>query len=473
MSTFDVVVIGCGPAGERAAILAARAGKRVAVVERAHVVGGARVNWGTIPSKTLRESALFVRHLTRRMQEGFACSVQEAISINDFMHRERMVVQRELELINKVLDRYRIEVFQGHARFVDPHTVSVEGSGGQSRLQLRGQIFVIATGSSPNHPPDVPFDGEVVFDSDTLLTIPRMPRSLVVLGAGVIGVEYASIFAALGREVTLVNSGRERLLPYMDLEIAELLERELRQLGVNIIHGDRYRSIERVDGADRPRVRCETEQGNLLEGDALLYTVGRDGNSNDLGLQAIGVEPSPRGLLAVNDCLQTALPHIYAAGDVIGYPALASTSMEQGRRAIRHAFELSGPMGDNHLLPFAIYSIPEVSYVGKAEHELQERGVDFVVGRGLFAKNPRGQVMGEVGGALKLIFDAKTTELLGAHIVGPGASELIHIGQVLLQTRSTAEQIAEMLFNYPTLSDLYRHAALEALQALRLLQPPG
>jgi NAD(P) transhydrogenase len=469
MSTFDVVVIGCGPAGERAAILAARAGKRVAVVERANVVGGARINWGTIPSKTLRESALFVRHLTRRMQEGFACSIQDSISINDFMHRERTVVQRELELINKVLDRYRIEVFQGHARFVDPHTVSVEGTGGQSRLQLRGEVFVIATGSSPNHPPDVPFDGEVVFDSDTLLTIPRMPRSLVVLGAGVIGVEYASIFAALGREVTLVNSGREQLLPYMDHEIAELLERELRQLGVNIIHGDRYRSIERVERVEGqpPRVRCETRQGNLLEGDALLYTVGRDGNSGDLGLQAIGVEPNHRGLLAVNEYLQTSLPHIYAAGDVIGYPALASTSMEQGRRAIRHAFNLSGPMGDSHLLPFAIYSIPEVSYVGQAEHDLRESGVDVVVGRGLFAKNPRGQVMGERGGALKLIFDAQSTELLGAHIVGPGASELIHIGQALLLSHSTAEQIAEMLFNYPTLSDLYLHAALEALQALR------
>ena len=475
MSTFDVVVIGCGPAGERAAILAARAGKRVAVVERAHVVGGARINWGTIPSKTLRESALFVRHLTLRMQEGFACSIQEAISINDFMHRERMVVQRELELINKVLDRYQIEVFQGHGRFVDPHTIAVAGSEGQSRLRLRGEVFVIATGSSPNHPPDVPFDGEVVFDSDTLLSIPRMPRSLVVLGAGVIGVEYASIFAALGREVTLVNSGRERLLPYMDREIAKLLERELRQLGVNIIHDDRYRSIERVEGEGDtpPRVRCETEQGNLLEGDALLYTVGRDGNTSDLGLQAIGIEPNHRGLLAVNAFLQTALPHIYAAGDVIGYPALASTSMEQGRRAIRHAFSLTGPMGDSNLLPFAIYSIPEVSYIGASEDELRDRGADYVVGRGLFAKNPRGQVMGEQGGALKLIFDAGTTELLGAHIVGPGASELIHIGQVLLQTKSTAEQIAETLFNYPTLSDLYRHAALEAVQALRLRQQHG
>ena len=465
MSHFDVIVIGCGPAGERAAIQAARAGRRVAVIERHHVVGGTAVNWGTIPSKTLRESALFVLSLTRRKLEGFEYRLTDRITIGDFMHRERLVVQRELELINRSLDRYRIDVFQGEARFVDAHTVALVGVDGQSRLRFSGDVIIVAPGTTPNRPADVPFDLECVFDSDTILQLPRMPRSMVVLGAGVIGVEYASIFAALGLEVTLVDT-RDELLPYLDREISGILERELRRMGMVMIHGERHARITRIEG-QTPRVRLETEAGNLIEADVLLYAVGRDGNTADLGLERIGVQPDDRGLVPVNEHFQTAVPHVYAVGDVIGYPALANTSMDQGRQAIRHALGLEGPAGSTDVLAFAIYSIPELSHVGRTEESLRDAGVEFVVGRGDYQMNPRGQILGESGGLLKLLFARPGGRLLGAHMVGRGASELIHIAQAYIRAGTTAEQIAETLFNYPTLSDLYRHAALVALKELR------
>ena len=475
MSRYDVVVIGCGPAGERAAIQAARAGKRVAVVEREHVVGGTRVNWGTIPSKTLRESALFVHSLTRNKLDGIRCEITDEITVHDFMYRERMVVQRELEIINESLERYRIEVFEGQARFIDAHTVAVCGRDGGVQAALAGDFVVIATGSSPNRPADVPFDGERVFDSNTILHLPHMPRTMVALGAGVIGVEFASIFAALGIEVTLVDT-RDRLLPYLDREIVKILERELRRLGVKILHGERYASFERIAGA-APAIRCTTRRGTTLEADVLLYCVGRDGNTAGLGLETLGLVANDYGLLSVNENYQTAVPNVYAVGDVIGYPALASTSMEQGRQAMRHAFGIPGPSGKTVMLPFAIYSIPEVSYIGETEESLHAAGTEYVAGRGNYDMNPRGQILGDSEGMLKLLFDKQSLRLLGAHIVGSSASELIHIGQAFLRAGATAPQIAETLYNYPSLSDLYRHAALKAMLALsrhsQSAAPPG
>ncbi len=465
MRSYDVVILGGGPGGERAAVLAARAGKRAVVVEQEHVVGGTRINWGTIPSKTLRESAVFVLSLTTSKVEGIRTTIADEITINDFMYRERKVVQRELELINKTLDRYQIEVIQGHARFVDPHTVSVEGPDGRESERLLGDVIVVATGSVPNRPADVPFDDVTVFDSNTILRLPRMPRSMIVLGAGVIGVEYASIFAAMGIRLTLVDT-RAELLPYLDREICGILERELVKLGIGIVHGDHYRAIERVEGTP-PRVRCFTRAGDVLEADALLYCVGRDGNTRDLSLERVGIRPTDRGLIEVNEFYQTVHPHVYAVGDVIGYPALASTSMEQGRQAIRHAYDIPGPKGRTTLLPFAIYSIPEVSTIGESEETLTSRGADFVVGRGRYEYNARGQILGVTEGLLKLLFDAGSLRLLGAHVIGPSASELIHIGQAFLYKETDATEIAEILYNYPTLSDLYRHAALEGIAARR------
>ena len=461
MAHFDVVVLGCGPAGERAAIQAARAGRRVAVVERANVVGGNRVNWGTIPSKTLRESALFFHQLTRNRLHGIRYEVSEDLTVPDFTFRERVVVQRELELINESLGRYAIEVIQGHGRFVNPHAVAVTTpAGGQPHL-LTGDLIVIATGSRPTRPADVPYDGETVFDSETILHLPRMPRSMIVLGAGVVGVEYASIFAALGLDVTLVDT-RDRLLPYLDREVVGILTQELRRLGIVILHSDRHTKIEPQPGRP-PRVRCHTRAGRHLEADVLLYCVGRDGNTDDIGLETLGITPNSYGLIEVNEHFQTVHPHVYAVGDVIGYPALASTSMEQGRQAMRHALGIPGPALRTDLLPFAVYSIPEISYVGATEESLVERGADFVAGRASYDKNPRGQILGEQGGMLKLLVERPSLRLLGVHVVGAGASELVHVGEAFMRAGATATEIAETLYNYPTLSDLYRHAALKAL----------
>jgi NAD(P) transhydrogenase len=453
--------VGCGPAGERAAILAARAGRRVAVIERSEVVGGAAINWGTIPSKTLRESALFVYSQMHKKLEGIRTEISEEITIQDFMYRKEQVVQRELELINRSLARHRVDVFRGSGVFLDEHHLSIHGAAGQSRGVLRGEIIVIATGSTPNHPPDVPFDGRSVFDSSTILELPKMPRSMLVLGAGVIGVEYAAIFTALGLEVTLVDT-RSQLLPYLDREIVDRLEREMCRMGMLIIHDDTYERIEASDGKNA-HVRCLTRNGDLLEADVMLYAIGRDGAPDSLNLEAIGIQPTPRGLIEVNENFQTAHPHIYAVGDVIGYPALASTSMEQGRRAMRHALGIKGINTRLEILPFAIYSVPEVSYVGRTEEELKSEGRDYIVGRGLYAYNPRAQIMSETGGLLKLLFDGESMRLEGAHIVGVNASELIHTGLAFLRSGATAMDIADNLYNYPTLSDLYRHAAMEAV----------
>ena len=469
MISFDVVVLGGGPGGERAAIQAARAGKRVALVERENVVGGMRVNWGTIPSKTLRESATFVHGLRHNKLDAIKVEIAQTITIPELMYREQRVVQRELELINRSLSRYAIEIFRGEGRFLDAHTIAVHGVDGQVRLRLRGDVIVIATGSAPNRPADIAFDDETVFDSTTVLRLPRMPRSMIVLGAGVIGVEYASIFAALGLSVTLVDT-RAELLPFVDREIAGLLRRELLRLGVAFISNEHYARIERLDGTP-PMARVTTRGGNVLEADVVLYCVGRDGNSSGIGLEAIGITPDARGLLAVNERFQTVHPHIYAVGDVIGYPALASTSMEQGRQAIRNAYGIPGPTLRTSRLPFAIYAIPEVSYVGDTEETLKAKGVPFVAGRGQYQMNPKGQIVGATGGIVKLLFERETLVLRGAHIIGHSASELIHIGQAFLDANADAAHIAETLYNYPTFSDMYRHAALVALLAREQREP--
>jgi NAD(P) transhydrogenase len=463
VNRFDVVVLGGGPGGERAAIQAARAGKRVALVERENVVGGTRVNWGTIPSKTLRESAIFVHGLRHNKLDAIKVQIADTITVPELMYREQRVVQRELELINRSLNRYAIEVFRGEGRFLDAHTVAVHGVDEQVRLRLTGDVIVIATGSSPNRPADIDFDDDTVFDSTTVLRLPRMPRSMIVLGAGVIGVEYASIFAALGLAVTLVDT-RSDLLPFVDREIAGLLRQELRRLGVVFVPDDRYDRVERLDGTP-PMTRVTTRSGNVLEADVLLYCVGRDGNTRGLGLEAIGIEPDARGLLTVNEAFQTSHPHIYAVGDVIGYPALASTSMEQGRQAIRNAYGIPGPKLRTSRLPFAIYSIPEVSYIGESEESMQSKRLEYVVGRGHYEMNPKGQIVGAPGGLVKLVFERESLRLMGAHIIGHSASELIHTGQAFLDADATAGHIAETLYNYPTFSDMYRHAALVALTA--------
>ncbi len=458
---FDVIILGAGPAGERAAVQAGRSGRRVALVEREHVVGGTCVNWGTIPSKTLRESAVHIWGLKNSRIEGIRSEITDQITMAGFMYRERQVVQRELELINRTLDKYTIQLFEGTGSFIDPHTVSITGKDGRDRLRIQGEVIVIATGSVPNRPADISFDDTRVFDSNTILRLTRMPESMLLLGAGVIGVEYASIFAALGIEVTLVDT-REQLLPYLDREIAAQLAHNLKKLGILLVPEDRYERIE-ILRKRKPTVCCHAQSGNVFEADVLLYCVGRDGDTRNLGLERIGIKPNERGLLEVNEFFQTTQPHIYAVGDVIGYPALTSTSAEQGRQAIRHAFNIPGPRARTEMLPFAIYTIPEISFIGRSEEDMRKDGIDYVLGRAQYGMNPRGQILGDVDGVLKLIFEAESLRLLGVHIIGTNASELIHIGQAFLRNESDAWQIAETIYNYPTLSDMYRHAALEAV----------
>ena len=470
MISFDVVVLGGGPGGERAAIQAARAGKRVALVERENVVGGMRVNWGTIPSKTLRESATFVHGLRHNKLDAIKVEIAQTITIPELMYREQRVVQRELELINRSLSRYAIEIFRGEGRFLDAHTIAVHGVDGQVRLRLRGDVIVIATGSAPNRPADIALrrrdrvrqhDGaapaaDAALDDRARCGSDRRRVRVDLRRARALG--HAGRHA---RRSAAVRRSRDCRPPAPGAPAARRrvhLERALRRgrtPGGHAAHGA---------GHDAQAATCSRPT-------SLLYCVGRDGNSRGLGLEAIGITPDARGLLAVNEKFQTVHPHIYAVGDVIGYPALASTSMEQGRQAIRNAYGIPGPKLRTSRLPFAIYAIPEVSYVGDTEESLKEKGIAFVVGRGHYEMNPKGQIVGATGGVVKLLFERETLVLRGAHIIGHSASELIHIGQAFLDANADAAHIAETLYNYPTFSDMYRHAALVALLAREQREP--
>ena len=452
---YDLIVIGSGPAGEKGAAQAAWFGKRVALIEREPVLGGACVNTGTIPSKTLRESAL---HLSGFRQRGFHESVEvrvhDDISLPDFMHRKRVVVQNEWELIDENLKRHNIDRYCARARFISPNEVQ---AGDQV---LRADVILIATGSSPHRPPHVPFDDRNVLDSDTMLTIDHIPRSLTVVGAGVIGCEYASMFAALGMEVNLID-GRTSLLPFIDRDIAAILVDEMQtRLGVKFHLGCDVASIVVNDIGD---VTLTLKDGTEICADTVLYTAGRESNTADLNLEAAGVQTGTRGLVMVNDQFQTNVPHIYAAGDVIGFPALASTSMEQARVAMVHAFDLKYKTRVSPVLPYGIYTIPEVSTVGMSEQQCIEANLDYATGRASYRDNARGQIVGDTKGLIKLVFDARTLHLLGVHIVGENASELLHIGMMVMQFDGTINAFIDSVFNFPTLSEAYKYAAYDGL----------
>jgi NAD(P) transhydrogenase len=456
---YDLIVIGSGPAGEKGAAQAAWFGKRVALIEREPVLGGACVNTGTVPSKTLRESAL---HLSGFRQRGFLDNVRDAvhaemrqnITVADFMHRKQIVVEREWTRIDENLQRHNIERFQGVARFVSPHEIAV---GDQV---LRGDVILIATGSSPHRPAHVPFDDTNVLDSDTILTIDHLPRSLAVVGAGVIGCEYASMFAALGIEVHLID-GRTSLLPFIDRDIAGVLLDEMQtRLGVNLHLGIDVDTIVVNREGD---VTLTLKNGSVVQCDTVLYAAGRVSNTSDLNLEAAGVETGFRGLLMVNDHFQTNVPNIYAAGDVIGFPALASTSMEQARVAMVHAFDLKYKTRVAAILPYGIYTIPEVSTVGMSEQQCREANIDYETGRAFYRNNARGQIIGDTKGLIKLLFEADTLKLLGVHIVGENASELLHVGMVVMQFEGTISAFIDCVFNFPTLSEAYKYAAYDGL----------
>lgn len=459
--SYDLIVIGSGPAGEKGAAQAAYFGTRVALIEWAPHVGGAGVNTGTIPSKTLRETALYFSGLEQRGLYGVDYAVKPHLTVRDFMYREQEVVQSLRAVVNWNIARHQIDLIHGGATFEDLHTVRVKRSM-EPDLLLRGDVILIATGSRPNRGRDIPFDDPRIYDSDTILQMERLPRSLGVVGAGVIGCEYTTIFAALGIQVTLID-GRDRLLSFLDAEISDRLRLQMELLGVNVRLRD---GVTRVE-PEPDTVRLDLQSGASLEVDSVLFAAGRLGNTEGLGLERIGIPVGDRGHVTVNEHYQTVIPHVYAAGDVIGFPALAATSMEQARVAMCHAFDLKYKTRVAPVFPLAIYTVPEVSMVGETEESCRQRGIDYCVGRALYRHNARGQIIGDLAGQIKLVFRTPDKTLLGIHIIGEAASELIHVGLMVMQAGGTIDVFIEAVFNYPTLGDAYKYAAYDGLGNLQ------
>ncbi len=458
MERYDLVVIGSGPAGEKGAAQAAYFGRRVALVEQAPYVGGAGINTGTVPSKTLRETALYFSGLEQRGLYGVDYKVKTDLTVHDFMYREQEVVKSLREVVVQNIERHKIERIRGAASFEDAHTIAVTPPDGDFVRRIQGDVVLIATGSVPSRPRDIPFDDPRVHDSDDILRMQRLPRTMAVVGAGVIGCEYTTIFAALGIRVTLVD-GRDRLLSFLDAEIAERLRLQMEFLGVDVRLRD---GVVRVS-PERDAVNVDLKSGDLLAVDAVLFAAGRHGATRGLGLEKIGVPMSDRGLLQVNEHYQTAVPHIYAAGDVVGFPALASTSMEQARVAMCHAFDLKYKTRVAPIFPLAVYTIPEVAMVGETEESCREKGIEYCVGRAAYRTNARGQIIGELTGLIKLVFRYPDKTLLGAHVVGESASELVHVGLMVLLSGGTIDTFINAVFNYPTLGDAYKYAAYDGL----------
>jgi NAD(P) transhydrogenase len=455
-SKYDLAVIGSGPAGQKAAVAAAKIGKRVVVVDRAGHLGGVSLQTGTIPSKTLREGILYFTGFRQRSFYGRNYVLKEEISVADLSFRVKTVKERQGEIVKAQLRRNDIEMLEGTARFADPHTLEVEGAEGTRRLSA--DFILIACGSRPAHNPSVPVNGRSILDSDQIEGIDRMRREVIIVGAGVIGLEYASMASALGTRVTVIEQ-RDTILDFVDREIVDALIFFLRQSGVTFRLGETLVSVS-LAGEDRI-VAC-LESGKEVHAEALLYTVGRQTNADLLNLPAAGLAADSRGRIAVNEHFQTAVPHIYAAGDVIGFPALASTSMDQGRIASHHMFGVRDT-SRQAALPYGIYTVPEISMVGKTEEELTKARTPYEVGRARYEELAKGQMMGAETGLLKILFDPKTLRVLGVHVFGDQASELVHIGQAVLLLGGTLEYFRDTVFNYPTLAEAYKVAALDGL----------
>jgi NAD(P) transhydrogenase len=458
---LDLLVIGSGPAGQKAAIQAAKLRKRVALIERRNAVGGVSVNTGTIPSKTIREAILYLTGLNQRAIYGQGYRLKDQISVEDLAMRTRHVVERERSVIKDQLLRNHVQVVGGTARFLDPQTLAVvDGDGGERRLTA--ERIVIASGSEPAHPEAVEFNGRTILDSDDIvLRLEVIPDTLLVVGAGVIGIEFASMFAALGTKVTVVDE-RDELLDFADHEVTEALRYHLRDLGVTFRFGERVTAVQ----SDTMGTLTTLASGKRIPADAVFYSAGRRGATDALDLGKAGLEADARGRIAVDDRYRTAQEHIYAVGDVIGFPSLASTSAEQGRLASAHAFGLSAdPMHD--VLPFGVYSIPEISYVGKTERELTDAGVAYEVGIAHYRELARGHILGENHGVVKLLVDAEQRTLLGVHAFGSSATEVVHIGQAVMGLGGTIDYLVETVFNYPTFAEAYKVAALDAANKLR------
>lgn len=462
---YDLLVIGSGPAGQRAAVQAAKLGKRVGVVERKAILGGVCINTGTIPSKTLREAVLQLSGYRERSLYGASYTVKQNITMADLMYRTNHVIQHELDIVRHQLQRNRVELISAEASFVSGNTVRLKFVDDGGWRDVTAAFIVIATGTSATLGDHIPFDGKRIFISDDLLNIDHLPRTLAVVGAGVIGLEYACMFAALGVRVTLIDK-RRRLLPFVDEEIIDTLTYHLNQDRAIMRLGEEVKDIEPINDDDHgERVRIHLVSGKQIITEMALYSIGRTGAIKALGVDVLGLESDERGLLKANQNFQTNVPNIYAVGDVIGFPSLASTSMEQGRLAACHAFGVP-TQHTPELFPYGIYTIPEISTVGKNEEELTKAGIPYEVGKAQYREIARGQIIGDQTGLLKLIFHLETHELLGVHIIGEGASELIHIGQAVMAFNGKVEYFINNVFNYPTLAECYKTAAFDGVNRL-------
>ncbi|EGG47014.1 MULTISPECIES: Si-specific NAD(P)(+) transhydrogenase [Streptomyces] len=466
MFDYDMIVIGSGPGGQKAAIAAAKLGRTVAVIDRPDRLGGVSLHTGTIPSKTLREAVLYLTGLTQRDLYGQSYRLKENITVTDLTARTEHVVGREVDVIRSQLSRNHVALLAGTARFEDEHTLVLEEPEGEGRT-LTAEHIVIATGTRPARPSTVEFDGRTILDSDNVLHLERVPRSMVIVGAGVIGMEYASMFAALGSKVTVVEQ-RPGMLDFCDAEVVESLKYHLRDLAVTFRFGETVSAVERHTNG----TLTVLASGKKIPADAVMYSAGRQGLTDGLALEKAGLGADKRGRIAVDEHYRTSVPHIYAVGDVIGFPALAATSMEQGRAAAYHACgEPVHPMHD--LQPIGIYTIPEISFIGRTEAQLTEECVPFEVGMSRYRELARGQIIGDSHGMLKLLVSPQDRKLLGVHCFGTGATELIHIGQTVMGCGGTVDYLVDAVFNYPTLAESYKVAALDATNRIRQIDRLG
>jgi len=468
IKNYDLVILGGGPAGISAATAGTALGKTVALVNCHHELGGAGINTGTVPSKTLRETALALSGLRSRNLYGVDLSLRRSVTLSDFLGHEEKVRTGFNSSLLKRMENQKAEVFYGTASFIDPHTITIvplpDAKAGEvpskesGPLQLRGDYILIATGSSPVRPELFPFDKGEIYESDTILKIDRIPKTMACIGAGVIGSEYGSTFAALGAKVYIVD-GRDKLLPFLDEEVSKSLITAMERTGITFHWNE---TVEKCTVLPSGEVQLDFASGKNLVVDAVLVAAGRQSNTGGLNLSAAGVTTGKRGIIVVDEKYRTNVPHIFAAGDVVGFPALASTSMEQARRAAAHA--LGGSIPDlSPILPNGIYTIPEVSMIGETEESLKKKGIDYIVGKATYADNARGQIIGDKDGFLKLLFNREDMKLLGVHVMGELATEIVHIGLMAMITGSTAHIFSEACFNVPTLGTLYKQAALRAL----------
>jgi NAD(P) transhydrogenase len=461
MLHFDFIVIGSGPAGQRAAIQAAKLGRNVAIVENRSVVGGVTVHTGTIPSKTLREAVLYLTGWTQRGLYGQSYRLKRDLTIDDLMQRLEITIRNEVSVIESQLRRNGVTVLHGMAAFRDPHTVQVTDADG-AVSEYSADKFVIATGTQPSRPPSIPFDDRTIIDSDGILNLRAIPRTMVIVGAGVIGVEYAAMFSALDVKVTLID-GRQHMLDFLDQEVVDELMHSLRTRQVTLRLGEKVAAIAKTAEDD---VEISLESGKRVMADIVMFAAGREGATASLQLAAAGLEADARGRIAVDRSFATRVPHIYAAGDVIGFPSLASTSMEQGRLAACHAWGKTAACVPEHF-PFGIYSIPEISMVGATEQQLTKDNIPYEVGIARFRETARGQILRLDEGMLKIICGLEDRRVLGVHIFGEGATELVHIGQAVISLGGTLDYLVEAVFNYPTLAETYKIAALDCWNKMR------